>query len=315
MAKSALKLNCICAQRPRALQRSDSQANACVLWAVSGARLRCSRRPAQTLSHMKAIIIGAGRGSRLQHKTDEIPKTLVHVMGRPMLEWILDALTGAGIQRRDVIFISGYAEHVVRERYPEFTYVRNADWEHNNILASLMCAREHLSAGFLSTYADIVYDADIVRKLLASPHDLSLGCDTDWRRRYLDREQHPESDAEKLRAAGTRVLEISRTLDSERCSGEFIGVMKATPTGAAQLTRAFDRAAAAFTGKLYREGRTFERAYLLDLLAEMLAEGVEMHREDTHGAYMEIDTLEDHSHAEKWWRERQTPGAERAGGA
>lgn len=263
---------------------------------------------------MKAIIIGAGRGSRLQHKTDEIPKTLVPVMGRPMLEWILEALGDAGIQRRDVIFISGYAEHVVRERYPEFTYVRNEDWENNNILGSLMCAREHLGAGFLSTYADIVYDGAIVRKLLDSPHHISLGCDTDWRRRYLDRQHHPESDAEKLRADGTRVLEISRTLDSEQSSGEFIGVMKATSTGAALLTDAFDRAAARFSGKLYREGRTFERAYLLDLLAEMLAEGAEMHREDTHGGYMEIDTLEDHSHAEKWWRERRDPGVDAPGG-
>ncbi len=258
---------------------------------------------------MKAIIIGAGRGSRLQHKTDEIPKTLVPVMGRPMLDWILDALGAAGVQRKDIVFICGYAEEVVRARHPEFTFVRNDRWEHNNILASLMYAREHLTDGFISTYADIVYDGAIVKQLLESPHDLALGCDTDWRRRYVDRSQHPESDAEKLRAEGSRVLEISRTLPGDHASGEFIGVMKATSRGAEQLTAAFDHAAARFAGGMYREGRSFEKAYLLDLLAEMLEANVEMHREDTHGGYMEIDTLEDHAHAEKWWTERRDPEA------
>ena len=44
---------------------------------------------------MKAIIIGAGRGSRLRHLTDDIPKTLVPVLGRPMLDGILEALLQA----------------------------------------------------------------------------------------------------------------------------------------------------------------------------------------------------------------------------
>ena len=78
---------------------------------------------------MRAIIIGAGRGSRLGHETDEIPKTLVHVMGRPMLDWVLEALASAGFAKKDVIFISGYAEDVVRARYPELSFVRNAGWE------------------------------------------------------------------------------------------------------------------------------------------------------------------------------------------
>ncbi|MBX3181079.1 MAG: phosphocholine cytidylyltransferase family protein [Polyangiaceae bacterium] len=253
---------------------------------------------------MRAIVIGAGRGSRLQHKTDEIPKTLVPVMGRPMLEWILEALAEAGFARQDVVFIAGYRAEVVRARYPELTYVINSSWEQNNILGSLMCAREHLSGGFVASYADIIYDGPAATRVATSPHDLCLGCDTDWRRRYLDRSQHPETDAEKLRAEGTRVVQLSRTLDSEQASGEFIGVMKASAAGADRLTRAYDEAAARFAGGPYREGRSFERAYLLDLLADMLEQGVEMHRADTHGAYMEIDTLEDHACAERWWQGR-----------
>lgn len=251
-----------------------------------------------------AIIIGAGRGSRLEHRTDRVPKTMVEVMGRPMLDWILDALGEAGYSRKDIVFICGYAEDVVRERYPEFTFVRNADWENNNILLSLLCARSWLEGGFLSTYADIVYDGAIARKLVESERDITLGCDTKWRRRYVSRTQHPETDAEKLLADGPRVTELGRTLASEAAAGEFIGVVKMTAKGARSFLDEFDRVREIQSGKVWREGRTFERAYLIDHLQHMLEQGVEMHREDTPGAYMEIDTLEDLGLAEGWWRDR-----------
>ena len=195
----------------------------------------------------------------------------------------------------------GYAEDVVRARYPELTFVRNADWANNNILLSLLCAREHLGSGFLSSYADIVYDGEIVQKLAASRADIALGCDTRWRRRYVGRTDHPETDAEKLRAAGTRVVEISRTIASEAADGEFIGVMKLTADGARVFLDAFDRAERAYGGGPFREGRTFQKAYLLDLLQEMLEAGASMHHEDIAGGYMEIDTVQDLSMAKGWW--------------
>jgi L-glutamine-phosphate cytidylyltransferase len=253
---------------------------------------------------MRAIVIGAGRGSRLGHETNEIPKTLVEVMGRPMLDWVLEALAAGGFSRKDVVFVCGYREDVVRERYPDLTFVRNAGWESNNILLSLLCAREHLEDGFVSTYADIVYEPAIVDKLVRSPHDIALGCDTAWRRRYVGRTQHPETDAEKLRAEGRRVIELSRHIESERADGEFIGVMKLTAAGAREFLAGFDAARQKHAGQVFREGRTFEKAYLIDLLQELLEQGTAMHREDTAGGYMEIDTLEDLSMAERWWRER-----------
>jgi choline kinase len=256
---------------------------------------------------MRPIVIGAGRGSRLGPETDDIPKALVPVMGRPMLEWILEALGAAGFRRRDVVFICGYRAEVLRARYPEFTFVENRDWERNNILASLLCARDVLGDGFVSTYADIVYRGSVVQKLVAAPHDKVLACDTDWRRRYVDRSQHPESDGEKLRADGERVVELSRRIPSDAASGEFIGVAKFTPAGARELVEAYDAARARHAGTVWREGRTFERAYLIDLFQTMIEQGSPFHRVDTDGGYMEIDTGEDLACAAKWWRESR-PG-------
>jgi len=253
---------------------------------------------------MRTIIIGAGRGMRLEDRTALIPKTMVDVMGRPMLEWILEALAHAGIQPKDVVFVGGYAQQVIEAAHPEFTFVTNDDWPNNNILLSLSYAREHLGQGFISTYGDIIYSGEIVQKLVDSPHDITLGCDTHWRRRYIGRTQHPETDAEKLCADGTLVTQISRRIPSEQAAGEFIGVMKMSARGAAAFMAHFDARKAEYAGGPYREGRTWEKAYLIDLLQDMLEAGVPMHRVDTHGAYMEIDTVQDLSFAEGWWTTR-----------
>jgi choline kinase len=247
---------------------------------------------------MRPILIGAGRGSRLEHRTDELPKTLVPVMGRPMLEWILEALGEAGFARKDVVFVCGYRADILRARYPELTYVENPDWENNNILVSLMYAREHLAGGFVSSYTDIVYKGSAVRDLVQAPWDKTLVCDTDWRRRYVHRANHPETDAEKMRAEGPKVVELSRTIESERASGEFIGVARFTPDGARELGEAFDEAKA---NCVTLGDRPFQKAYLIHLFQRMIERGSDFYRVDTHGGYMEIDTLEDLQMASTWW--------------
>ncbi len=80
--------------------------------------------------------------------------------------------------------------------------------------------------------------------------------------------------------------------------------MKLSQSGAAEFLEAFNRAERTYGSGLFREGRSFQKAYLIDLLAEMLERGSSMQREDTLGGYMEIDTVQDLSMSEKWWNER-----------
>ncbi len=251
---------------------------------------------------MKPIIIGAGRGRRLRHLTDEVPKTMVPIVGRPMVEHIFEALLAGGFSRADVVFICGYRAEVIRRAYPEPTFVENAAWERNNILASLLCAREHLTGGFVSTYSDIVYSPLAIERVMRSPHDITLVCDTAWRRRYVGRSEHPETDAEKLCVEGDRVVELSRRIPSERATGEFIGVMRLTAAGAARFVAAYDACEKEVgSAPEFREGRSFEKAYLIDLLAHMLEAGERIHAVAIDGGYMEIDTTEDARLAEGWW--------------
>ncbi len=88
---------------------------------------------------MRVIVIGAGRGRRLMPTTADAPKCFAEVAGRPLLDWTLEAFRANGLDR--ICFIGGYRIEKVKEAYPTFVFRHNADWEHNNILASLFSRR------------------------------------------------------------------------------------------------------------------------------------------------------------------------------
>ncbi len=251
---------------------------------------------------MKGILIGAGRGRRLMPLTEDVPKCYAEIGGRRILDWSLEALRSAGLS--DIVFIGGYLIDRVRADYPELRFRENAAWADNNILASLFHAEAEMAQGFVSSYTDILYTPEAVQRLVASPADIALLVDTDWRRRYAPRTEHPETDGEKVRLAAGRVIEVNRAIPPAEAPAEFTGVARFTPAGARLLAEHYHRARQAFDGRPFRGAASFARAYLIDLLQHMLEAGVTMAAVETHGGYFEIDTTQDHALASRGWPAR-----------
>jgi choline kinase len=246
---------------------------------------------------VRAIVIGAGRGQRLMPTTADAPKCFTEIGGRRILDWVLSALRGGGIE--DITFVGGYRIDAVKAEYPDLDFVENPRWAETNILASLMCARDRMDEGFVSTYADIVYRAEPVKRLVESPHPITLMVDTAWRKRYAHRSQHPETDGEKVLCAGGVVQRVHRDIDPGAAYGEFTGVAKLDAEGTRSLVRAWETARDTFGGGPFREAAHFDRAYFIHLLQQMIEDGTTMHHVDTHGGYWEIDTQEDYDHVRR----------------
>jgi L-glutamine-phosphate cytidylyltransferase len=249
---------------------------------------------------MRAIIIGAGRGRRLMPMTQDTPKCYAEIDGRRLLDWALEAFRGAGIS--DVCFIGGYQIEKVQRDYPQLTFRHNRDWERNNILLSLMHAEDLMDQGFVCCYSDILFTSDVVRRVVEDSHDIALSVDTRWLERYGERTQHPPTDAEKVTVRGDLVTRVHRGIATEEAYGEYTGIAKFTPGGAATLREQFQRAQRGYSGKPFREADVFERAYLILLFQEMIEAGVAMSHADTPGNYMEVDTQEDFELARRDWR-------------
>ena len=247
----------------------------------------------------KAIIIGAGRGRRLMPTTADTPKCFAEVGGQRLIDWAVEAFRGAGVT--DLCFIGGYQIDKVRRDYPQFTFRHNAGWEHNNILLSLMHAEDQMGDGFICCYSDILFTSDVVRRTLQQPGDIALSVDTLWLERYQHRTQHPPDDGEKVTVRNGRVTRVHRAIPPPEAHGEYTGIAKFTPAGAAQLREHFARAKQQYAGKPFREAAVFEKAYLILLYQEMIEAGVKFAHADTPGQYMEVDTQEDFELARRFW--------------
>lgn len=179
---------------------------------------------------MKAIILAAGRGSRMKEMTENQPKCLTEVRGQSLLHWQLAALREAGIH--DIAVVTGYQrEKLADTKLFEF---HNPRWMETNMVYSLACAQEWLQSGpCIVSYSDIFYDSKAVRSLIECSAPLAITYDPDWLRLWTKRFGNPLLDAETFRLnADGSLAEIGQKPKSvQEIEGQYMGLLRIEPKG------------------------------------------------------------------------------------
>jgi choline kinase len=178
----------------------------------------------------RAIILAAGRGSRMKEITAEKPKCLTMLYGRPLLEHQLSALRAAGIT--DIAVVTGY----MREALTSYALVEfyNSRWAETNMVASLCCAREWLmDEECIVSYSDIFYSPEAVTSLLNTNDDVAITYDPNWLNLWRQRFSDPLSDAESFKLdEESYLIEIgNKTTDAALIQGQYMGLLKFSPVG------------------------------------------------------------------------------------
>jgi L-glutamine-phosphate cytidylyltransferase len=177
---------------------------------------------------LRALILAAGRGSRMQHLGDERPKCLVELAGRTLLDRQMAALRRGGCTEIGVV--RGYRGEMLER--PGLRTFTNERWADTNMVSSLASAAEWLNEGpVIVSYADIFYRAALVRGVAACAGELVIAYDRRWRELWTRRFADPLADAETFRidSAG-RLLEIGgKTTRIEDIQGQYMGLLKFTP--------------------------------------------------------------------------------------
>ncbi len=251
---------------------------------------------------MKAIIIAAGPGTRLRPYTEAIPKCLVEVAGKPIVRRQMEIFQKFGL--KDIALIRGWRKEKVN--LSGITYFDNDDFENNNILHSLFHARDFMDGSFISSYSDIVYEEGIVKDLLDHPGEIGIIVDTVWKKKYKGRLKHPVSEAELvLTDRKGRVKRIGKDVVSpDEATGEFIGLAKFFGKGVKILKNEFNRLEEFYKGKEeepFQHAKKFKKAYLTDMIQELVDRGHEVYGVKIRGGWTEIDTDEDLMNANKFW--------------
>ena len=245
--------------------------------------------------NVKSIIIAAGLGSRLHKYTESLPKCMLKFGKNTLLEMQLKVYRELGIS--DISVVRGYKKEKIN--YEGLNYYENTDYKNNNILNSLFYADEKITGNVIVSYSDILFESFVVKRLLESLADISIVVDIDWRGYYEDRQEHPIDEAEKvIFDANNKVVKIGKVLTSKNdVYGEFIGMMKLSPRGANIMKLHFNRAKKIFWDLPFQRSKTFQKAYITDLIQDMVDLGVDVHCVIIEKGWKEIDTVEDYEKA------------------
>lgn len=127
---------------------------------------------------MKALILAAGFGKRLQPITNTIPKSMVEVNGTPLLVNALNNLTALGI--KDIGIVVGHMADYIREHIgnewngAKIRYYENSRYLETNNVVSLYQAVDFCDADMLMLECDIFYHKGMLEKLMAGEGECSI---------------------------------------------------------------------------------------------------------------------------------------------
>jgi len=241
---------------------------------------------------MHAVVLAAGRGSRMGALAENRPKCLVELGHKPLIRRQIGALRGGGVSTIGVV--RGYLGNMLNVE--DVTYFENPRWAETNMVISLMAAEPWLrSNSVVISYADIFYGRDVVRDLAASSGDLVVAYDRNWRSLWSRRFVDPLSDAETFRTdARGNLIEIGRrTTQIDDIEGQYMGLLKFTP-------RAWSAVEAVLEAVDARARDTMD---MTTLLRALLDSGFPIKTVGISGQWGEIDSSGDLELYEKMIRE------------
>lgn len=230
---------------------------------------------------MKAIILAAGKGSRLDPGSGEMVKCLLRLGEVTLLERTITYLRTSGIERIAVV-VGFQAERVRQTGGPQIEYIENQNYAKTNSMYSLWLARHLFGEGFIVLNSDVLFHPQLLSDLLASPHEdaILISC--------RNSAQYGEEEM-KVKVRERRLLDISKAMDPKEADGENVGIVKFGKTGAALLTKEMDALVA--RGEL----RSWAPRAFLEFTKKRT-----LHVIDTRGLpWTEIDFPEDYRRAQQ----------------
>ncbi len=186
---------------------------------------------------MKAIILSAGQGRRLLPHTESRPKCALPVAGRSILEWQIEQAAAAGI--REAVVVTGFHADVVDGIVAGVTALRartlyNPVYAVSDNLVTCWIARHEMDQPFVIVNGDTLFEAEVMRRLLASDPSVPITLATDVKTAY-------DADDMKIVADGRRLCRVGKKLDLATVNGESIGMMVFRDAGARLFRERLER--------------------------------------------------------------------------
>ncbi len=224
---------------------------------------------------MKAIILAAGKSSRLGKYTASQHKCLLKIGGLSILERQIRAFKRAGIE--DIIVVKGFAAEKIDSIDARY-YISN-DYDKTNMVYSLFCAEPDMQGDLVICYGDILFEDVVLQTLLRTSHDVSVVVDTIWEEYYSERYENPYEDAESLVCDSEgRIIRIGDSHPNPKdVQAQYIGLIKLSSAGSDIFKQKYHVGKEKYWGKPWIRGRSFQMIYMTDFLQALIDDGIAVH--------------------------------------
>ena len=244
---------------------------------------------------MNAIILAAGKGERLRPLTNKIPKCMVKLFDKTLLEYQIDVFKSCNIN--DVTVVTGYESDKIK--IDRINFLQNQNHDTTKTVETLFCAEEKLSENVIISYGDIIYEKQVLQKLIDSKWDSSVIIDSQWEKYWKMRFENPLDDVESLRIDENGfITNIGMRVSSlEEIQGQYIGLMKFNNEGVKNLKKIYEKAKMrSIDGiSLLNPNIPFEKSYMTDLIQTMINEGVKINAVKITNGWLELDSINDYN--------------------
>ena len=247
---------------------------------------------------MNAIILAAGLGTRLLSKTHNIPKGMVKLFDKSLLEMQIDIFKKCSIN--DISIVTGYLADKIT--FPSINYFKNENFSSTAGNESIFCAKEKLQDCTIITYSDLVFEKAIMDQIIDFKGDIGIAVELDWKPHYDGRTLHEMSEADNvLFDKEGNILEIRKNIqkpDSE--IGEFVGIVKLSRKGSNMFLEKYSELEVSHQGK-FHNAPSLKRSIIPDMLQELIDSGINVEPIYVSGKWCEIDTPQDLEMARKFF--------------
>jgi len=238
---------------------------------------------------MKAIIIAAGQGSRLGDLVKNLPKPLLDINGKSILERQIELFHKFGI--KDIVIVRG--PHKEKFHLNNVRYIEDTNYLYGEQTSSLMFARNEIRGDVIISFGDIIFDESILKQLLESDGELVLSTDKNWQKSYEKRIDVSLSDFVALKNEQIiKFFKNSEEIIEKRSIVEFIGLMKLSKVGSEKIIKTYEYLEKNHVGK-FHYASSFKKAKIIDLLEELRLKNMNIKIENINGVWCEIDTQQD----------------------
>lgn len=236
---------------------------------------------------MQTLILAAGKGTRLRPYTNDRPKCMVALAGKPLLHRQMDAMNACGVND-GITIIGGYRAEDLNTQGGDL--VLNPEFASTNMVRTLFCARDKMKPGedLLISYGDIVYEPSVLQAILDCDEPVCLAADREWKRLWQLRMDEPLDDAETfLMDAAGYVTELGKKPKSyDQVHAQYMGLIKVRGDKVQAFIDCFDELDRDAT----YDGKDFDNMYMTSFIQLMINAGWPVKACLVDNGWLEVDT-------------------------